>query len=171
MEYSGPALKAVPSAPGGHDFVDIPAEGNDWGALNEEFFAGIRDPGAYHPWPLPGIVEGEAYRADSGLAIDSVAVLQSEAATFKAAGAWAEYFVTVEAAATLTLDFRYLADAPAGLRILDDRSGTAVPVDLPVIAAWGEAKAELHLEAGAHVLRIESVSGTFGFDRFRATVK
>jgi hypothetical protein len=116
-------------------------------------------------------VEAEGYRASSNLAVDSVAEFQSEAATFKGTGSWSEYSVRLETAATLVLELRYRAAGQSGLKVSDDVSGASALVDMPATTDWIESKAEMRLEAGTHVLRLESAQGSLELDRVRATVK
>ena len=171
LDYSGPALKGAASTRAAFDFIDIPASGVDWHGLNEEFFAGIKDAGAYHPWPLPGSLEAEAYRLTSNVAPDTNTDEKSDIVVFKGTGSWSEYSVELKSAATLILDFRYLAAGQAGLKITDDISGAIALVDMPGLSAWGNATAELRLDAGVHTLRFESVQGTLQLNRVTAAAK
>jgi hypothetical protein len=169
-DVKGPPLKAAPSARAAYDFIDIPAADNDWQAIEDEFFTAVGDSGAYHPWPVPGRIEAEAYRAASAMTVDSSAEEKEDVAAWKGPGGWAEYSVDVAASGDYALSFRYKADVASGLRILDAASGTAVAVDMPA-SAWTGAEAVLHLDSGRHVLRVECVQGALEWNRMDAARK
>jgi hypothetical protein len=166
-DLRGPPLKAAPSARAGYDFIDIPAADNDWQAIEDEFFAAVSDSGAYHPWPVPGRIEAEAYRAASSMTVDSSAEEREDVAAWKAPGGWAEYPVDVAASGDYAFSIRYRASVASGLRILDAASGAAVTVDLPA-SAWTSAEAVLHLEPGRRALRVECVQGALEWNRLEA---
>ena len=106
----------------------------------------------------------EAYQATSNVSVDSSAEAGSDVTTLKGTGAWAEYPIRAAAAGDFAFTFRYRAALASGLKI---GGGT---VDLPASATWTEARANLRLEAGDQVLRVESALGTVELDAFSAAL-
>jgi hypothetical protein len=167
MDLKAPPLQAEASFREAFDFVDIPYAANDWNAIQEEFFATMNSPLAYHAWPLLGQIEGEAWRAVSNVTADSSVEEGEDVALWKAAGSWSEYLVQADQASGYTMEFRYRAAAAATLRITDAASGASgasgdlAVVELPATAAWTSVKADLSLAQGERVLRFESAKGAF----------
>jgi hypothetical protein len=159
VDLKGPPLLAETSLRTAFDFVDIPREANDWGAIQAEFFATVTSPSAYHPFPLLGQIEAEAYRAVANVSADSSAEEVEFIASWKAAGAYAEYSVQVDKTGDYTMEFRYRAATAGALKVSDAALGDSTLVDLPISAAWTSVKADLHLAAGARILRLESTKG------------
>lgn len=137
-----------------YDFIDIPADGVDWALMSKEFFASIGNAGSYHPWPVPGAVEGVSFRSASGAGVDSVPV-ERDVAEGKKAGAWLEYSLEADGEGTYDLILRYRCAAAVPLRILDDAGGLLAEPTLPAAPAWGEAAVKVHLRKGVQAIRME----------------
>jgi len=157
----GPPMVADVSVPAPYDFVDIPSDATDWNAMQDEFYAAIADPAAYHPWPLAAGVEAEAFSASQSVRVDSNVAEQSEVATWGGTGSWADYSVHADTAGDYKLEIRYQSDSASQLGISDHPAGAVLPVDLQAGAAWSNAVVSLHLEAGDRAIRVESRKGVF----------
>jgi hypothetical protein len=168
MDLLAPPFIAQAASGPVFDFVDIPRAANDWNAIQDEFFSAITSPEAYHPWPLPGKVEAEAYVSALDAGVDSSGEAGGEACQWKASGSLAEYAIEVGAAGMHTLEFRYRAAGPSGLKVFSGFTGDTVTVDLPAAADWATVKADIPLEAGAGTLRLENALGAFDLDWWRA---
>ncbi|MDB5047812.1 MAG: carbohydrate-binding protein [Fibrobacteres bacterium] len=169
-DLKGPPLKADVSTRAAFDFVDIPAEGTDWELMQDEFFNVITDPAAYHPWPWTGRIEAESYRAASNATADSSAEEQTDVVTWKAVGGWTEYPIQVDAAGDYTVEFRYRSLAQSGLKLIDSLSAVETPVNLPATSVWTSTAADIHLEAGLHILRLQSTQGALELNWMNVSV-
>lgn len=147
------------------DFIDIPKEANDWVLMDSLFFAALANPGAYHPWPVPGTVAGVSFKAQSGATPDSIPVEGDIVAGIGAAD-WMEYDVEAAAEGNYDVTLRYRCDAKATLRIgVPPDSGA--DLDLPVGSGWVEAKIRLVLKKGAQTVRLSTASGTWHLGQLR----
>jgi hypothetical protein len=165
--HIGPPLSADLSVPAPYDFVDIPFAANDWKAIEEEFYAAVTDPAAYHPWPLSGGIEAEAYSGASGIKVESVPAGLEETAVWNGSGSWAEYQIRVDTAGTYALEIRYRADSASRLSLSGPDPTELAGVDLPAAPAWDTATATLILAPGVHAVRAQSAKGSFALDWFR----
>jgi hypothetical protein len=147
-----------------YDFIDIPVAANNWTMMDEEFYATVANPAAYHPWPLPGSIEAEAYEASYNVRVDSSRIEQDEITTWNGIGSWSDYSVQVDSLADYDFEIRYQADVDAQLGISDRAGGSVISLDLTAGSAWITGKITLHLEPGIHRLRIENRKGTFSLN-------
>ncbi|MDB5051096.1 MAG: hypothetical protein JWO30_4167 [Fibrobacteres bacterium] len=158
-DYVAPPLQSKPSTRANYDFVDIPEAGNDWKAINEEFMSTLNGNAAYHPWVYSGALEAEAYQNSHNIMLGSNAQENSEVITFQGPGAWADYWIQIDATGNYTLGFRYQSSARTDVRVSDAETGAVTVVSLPGGANWSDAKGEYYFAAGVHHLHVESVQG------------
>lgn len=165
VEYAGSPLAARPASGRAFDFVDIPAESNDWASIQSEFLATLNHPAAYHAWPLEAGLEAESYAKAAEVKYDTNHQDASEeTAHWTKAGAWAEFQVTTESGGTYAVEIRHrnLSDASAAICAPE----TSLGINLPATGAstWGTVRGTLRLGPGARTLRVECVKGSFHID-------
>lgn len=149
------------------DYVDIPREANDWLAMMEEFYATVLDPKAYHPWTVPGDLDGGAFTASlrAGPAGDPTA--PGAGTMLMGRGSWADYAVNADSAGDYSVMIRARSDAPAALSIGETAAGTTGSVQvLPTVEAATHT-VTLRLVAGTHVLRLESTRSAITVEGLR----
>jgi hypothetical protein len=168
-DYAAAPLQSAPSTRSNYDFVDIPEAGNDWKAINEEFISTLAASAAYHPWNGKGTLEAEAYQNSHDITVDSNALEHNEVVTFHGPGAWADYWIQINATANYTLGFRYQQGAKMDIRVSDADTGAVTLVSLPGGANWTEARGEFYFVAGTHHLHVESVQGGLVLNRIAFT--
>jgi hypothetical protein len=160
-----PPLQASLEATGPFDFIDIPQDANDWALMDQVFFSILTDPGAYHPWPVPGLLEGVSFRALSGAAVDSVAG-EGDVVTAIGAGDWVEYALEAAAEGDYDMTLRYHCSARAGVRLTAGAASLA-ELDLPAGTAWVETRARIRLGKGTQSVRFSTNGGSWQLGRFR----
>jgi hypothetical protein len=160
-------LNAAISAPAPYDFVDIPMQANDWGAIEDELFATINDPNALHSWVVPGTLEAEAYQGTLKVLLDTSKSDQSQALTWQATGAWAEYPIQADSTGDYMIDLRYTCDSTSQVKVTDTASDESAILDLPTGYAWAQATGIIRLKQGKSTLRVESAGGAFKLNWLR----
>jgi hypothetical protein len=168
-DYAASPLQSAPSIRANYDFVDIPGNGTDWKAINEEFISTLTGSAAYHPWDVKQALEMEEYQNSSNITVDSNAQENSEVVAFNGPGAWADYWIKINVAANYTLGIRYQSSAKSDMRVSDTETGVVTTVNLPGGANWTDAKGEYYFAAGIHHLHVESVQGGLVVGRIRFT--
>ena len=151
--------------PGPFDFIDIPAEANDWELMDRMFFAALADSGAYHPWPVPGMVAGVSFRSMSGVALDSVAG-EGEIVTGIDPADWVEFALEAPADGNFDLVLRYQGVTAAKVQV-SSPGGSTADLDLPAGSGWVETRARLVLGKGVQNVRLSTGSGTWRLSRLQ----
>lgn len=158
------------------DFVDIPAESNDWAAIQAELLSAVNNPAAYHAWALSGGLEGESYSTCSVVKFDTTLQDASgETGYWTKAASWAEYSVQIESTGVYSVEIRHRNAAAAALTLtIPGSMSSGVPTTLDAAlpqggARWDTVTGAISLEAGLRTLRVESTQGAFFLDwiRFR----
>jgi hypothetical protein len=162
-----PPLNVSLEASGPFDFIDIPQDANDWALMDQVFFSVLADSGAYHPWPVPGQVEGVSFRALSGAAADSVAG-EGDAVTGIGAGDWMEYALEVAAEGDYDVTLRYRCSAQAAVQLTGGAAAaTPADLDLPAGTAWVETRARIRMGKGTQLFRVSTQGGSWQLSRLR----
>jgi hypothetical protein len=147
------------------DFLDIPEGANDWQPYQDEYYATLSDPRAYHPIAVPGRVEAEAFLGMdqvAGLVIDSIA--GTEGCGY-AAGSWSEYKLASAAAGDQKATVRYRSGGGAKLSFSQGAGAVLAELVLPPSADWAEADLPaLTFLAGTQVLRVTVSGGSCNLD-------
>jgi hypothetical protein len=159
------SLEVQPASDITFDFVDIPEAGNDWAAFQSEFYAGITQARAYHPFALPGRVEAEAYANMSKVTVQIADSTTGNESGAYADGGYGDYRIT-SAGGSFQAKIRYRSAGGAKLDgVLDHASASAVSLTLPPASDWAEADLPaLALDAGEHVLNFTISGGSASLD-------
>lgn len=141
------------------DFVDIPASANDWIGYQDVVMGALADARAYHPYALPGRLEGEGF---VGLGRGAGSIMDTTAGTGFATfpdGGYAEYKVS-GADSVYQAVVRYRSGPGAKAQFALDGGPALAELVLPAVADWSEtAPSPLSFPAGEHVLRVTITGG------------
>jgi hypothetical protein len=142
------------------DFLDIPADANDWQGFNDAFYAAMGDPRLYTPIPVPGRIALEAYYGRSGISFIPYDSTEASNGVALPVGSWADYRVSAAAAGEVTVKLRYRCGAGGTASVgLPDQTPFAGTALSPTVL-WSDAAIDsVHLEAGTTVLRITATAG------------
>lgn len=161
-----PPLNTTLEAGGPVDFIDIPQDANDWAMMDGAFFSALADSAAYHPWPVPGQVEGVSFRAMSGAAVDSVAG-EGDIVAGIGEGDWVEYALDAAAEGSYDLILRNRCDTPAKVRVTDGGSAAQAEMHLPADTEWVETWVRVRLGKGVRKVRLATSEGAWQLSRLR----
>lgn len=157
--------QAAPQPADTVDFIDIPRGANDWPAIEDEFYSALTDSAAYHPWPLPGVIQAGAYGAAAEVVVAVEPSTQGEVAAWKSPAAWAEYPVRADTAGNYVVEIRYRADSASQLTLTALPSGRSVIFDLTPATTWSDVTRPITLEAGNQRLRVDGAKGPISIHR------
>jgi hypothetical protein len=163
-KVTSPPLNATFGSSGSSDFIDIPKEGNDWALMDKVFFAAFADSGAYHPWPVPGPVEGISFKTMSGVAMDSISG-EGDIVTGIGSADWMEYALDVPAEGNYDLILRNRCITAAAVRVDGREAASRADLDLPAASGWVETRTTLLLKKGVQNVRLTTVSGSWQLGR------
>jgi hypothetical protein len=142
------------------DFLDIPADANDWQGFNDAFYATMSDSRLYAPIAVPGKIVLEAYYGRSGISYIPYDSTEASTGVALPQGAWVDYRVSAAAAGNVTLKLRYRCGAGGTASVgLPDQAPLA-GTNLAPTVLWTDAAIDsVPLQAGTTVLRITATAG------------
>lgn len=126
--------------------------------MDSLFFATLADPGAYHPWPVPGTVAGVSFKALSGAAPDSIPA-EDDIVVGIGPADWMEYALEAAAEGNYDLILRYRCDTQAMVRISAQVPDSGTGLELPAGSGWVETRTKVFLKQGVQTVRLSTVSG------------
>ncbi len=158
------SMDVKPASNVNFDFVDIPAEANDYGGYQAEFYATLTDPRAYHAFALPGRLEAEAYTVASKATAQMIDSATGNEAVAYGNGGYTEHRIS-SAGGPVVPTIWYRSSGTGTLEIAVD-GVEAGSLQLPPASEWAAAELPpVTLSAGAHVIRVTVSSGSTTLDR------
>jgi hypothetical protein len=142
------------------DFLDIPANANDYSLFQDEVFSTFSDTSAYEPKTVPGVFAAEAYLGNFGISSFSLDSVTGTTGVTYVKDAWTDYHISVATVGKYSITFRYRSDLGGIMSIIQLGSGASGEVSFPASKDWSTNSLDsVSLNAGTSVLRIRSLSG------------